>query len=118
MDHVEPSTAPLRAWLSHSVTQPRVLGTESGPAYAKHVLEDQNGAQAALLFSWSRCSVETSRGHMDTRATQSSDDLHQWIQDTDRGTGTKAQKDRVRKKNRGASWVKKKKKGEREIEAE
>lgn len=98
MDHVEPSTAPLRAWLSHSVTQPRVLGTESGPAYAKHVLEDQNGAQAALLSSWSRCSVETSRGHMDTRATQSSADHRQWIQVMDRATGTKAQKDRVRKK--------------------
>lgn len=110
MDHVEPSTAPLRAWLSYSVTQPRVLGTESGPAYAKHVLEDQNGAQAALLFSWSRCSVETSRGHMDTRATQSSDDLHQWIQDTDRGTGTKAQKDKVRKKTEELHGLRKRRK--------
>lgn len=98
MDHVEPSTALLRAWLSYSVTQPRVLGTESGPAYAKHVLEDQNGAEAALLSSWNRCSVDTFRGQTNTWATQSSDDHHQWIQDMDRGTGTTAQKERVRKK--------------------
>lgn len=97
MDHVEPSTAP-RGHGCNSTTQPRVLGTESGPAYAKRGLEDQNGAQAALLSSWNRCSVDTFRGQTNTWATQSSDDHHQWIQDTYRETGTMAQKERVRKK--------------------